>query len=282
MRRGVLAARGESPAAFDRRCIPPRGVAPWSHKPTILPRRVLPGGRLTGLGATRDFHHGLLMTGWIGGLVVCGLGALAGVEQETGTVTGVVTVDTVPEKMMVTVDTDQAICGDEIEDRSTVVSPSGGVANAVVLVTGLEWSMDPPAPSLSNQGCFFVPRVQVAKTRSQLEILSVDDTLHSTHAYDDRQRTMFNVALPFPGLNIKRPLRRPGVMRVECDSHGWMRGWVYVTNDVATVTSEDGRFEIDDVPPGTYELAVWHERYEGTAQTVIVTAGGTAEASFSL
>ena len=93
---------------------------------------------------------------------------------------------------------------------------------------------------------------------------------------------MFNVALPFPGLNIKRPLRRPGVMRVECDSHGWMRGWVYVTNDVATVTSEDGRFDITDVPPGTYELVVWHERYEGTAQTVTVTAGGTAEASFSL
>ena len=42
--------------------------------------------------------------------------------------------------------------------------------------------------------------------------LSADETLHSTHAYDDRQRTMFNVAIPFPGLNIKRPLRRPGVV----------------------------------------------------------------------
>ena len=27
---------------------------------TILPRRALPRGRLTGLGATRDFYHGLL------------------------------------------------------------------------------------------------------------------------------------------------------------------------------------------------------------------------------
>ena len=56
----ALAARGESPAAFDRRCIPSDGVAPRSNTPGILPRLALPGGRLAGLGATRDFHHGLL------------------------------------------------------------------------------------------------------------------------------------------------------------------------------------------------------------------------------
>ena len=56
-----LAARGESPAAFDRCCIPPACVAPRSHTAGIFPRRALPDGRITGLGATRDFHHGLLV-----------------------------------------------------------------------------------------------------------------------------------------------------------------------------------------------------------------------------
>ena len=66
MRRGTrvvgaaLAARGESPTAFDRRCIPPGCVAPRSNTVGILPRRALSDGRITGLGATRDFHHGLL------------------------------------------------------------------------------------------------------------------------------------------------------------------------------------------------------------------------------
>ena len=55
-----LAARGETPAAFDRRCIPAGGVAPRSNTPGILGRRALPAGRLAGLGATLDFHHGLL------------------------------------------------------------------------------------------------------------------------------------------------------------------------------------------------------------------------------
>src|SRR5436190_10314100 len=55
-----LAARSESLAAFDRRCIPAGCVAPRSNTPGILGRRALPPGRLAGLGATPDFHHGLL------------------------------------------------------------------------------------------------------------------------------------------------------------------------------------------------------------------------------
>src|SRR5205809_2623520 len=70
---GRAAARGESLAAFDERCIPtpPQrgcrvggpgagGVAPPSNTPGILSRRALPAGRLARLGATPDFHHGLL------------------------------------------------------------------------------------------------------------------------------------------------------------------------------------------------------------------------------
>src|SRR5450759_811319 len=56
----LLAARGESPAAFGRRRIPPGCVAPPSNIPDILGRRALPAGRRAGLGATPDFHHGLL------------------------------------------------------------------------------------------------------------------------------------------------------------------------------------------------------------------------------
>src|SRR5436190_24035385 len=74
--RALSAARGESLAAFDERCIPapPQrgcrvgdpgagGVAPPSNTPGILSRRALPAGRLARLGATPDFHHGLLGEG---------------------------------------------------------------------------------------------------------------------------------------------------------------------------------------------------------------------------
>ena len=215
-------------------------------------------------------------------MVAVGRFGLDATAQGTGRIQGRVSVGTVPEKMMVAVTADQAVCGDEVEDRATVVDPAGGVKNAVVLVTGLVWPAPPPAGVINNKACYFEPRVQVARPRSQIDVTSEDNTLHTTHAYDDRQRTLFNIALPVPGMTIKRPLRRPGPVRIECDSHGWMRGWVYVTDDMAVVTGDDGRFELTGVPPGTYELAIWHERFTGTAQSVTVTAGATVAAGFTL
>ena len=118
--------------------------------------------------------------------------------------------------------------------------------------------------------------------RVRYTVTSEDETLHTTHAYDDRARTTFNIAIPIPGLSIERPLHRQGVVRVECDSHRWMRAWVYVTDDIATVSGSDGRFDIGNVPPGTYELTIWHERYGGTSRTVTVWADATVEANFTL
>ena len=57
---GCLTARGKSPSAFGERCIPPRGVAHRSNTPGILAFRALRSGRIVRLGATTDFHHGLL------------------------------------------------------------------------------------------------------------------------------------------------------------------------------------------------------------------------------
>src|SRR5436189_5662708 len=45
----LLAARGETPAAFGRRCIPADCVAPPSHMADMLGRRALSAGRLAGL-----------------------------------------------------------------------------------------------------------------------------------------------------------------------------------------------------------------------------------------
>jgi hypothetical protein len=54
-----LAARGATPSAFERRCIPSGCVAPPSNIPNILGRRALPAGRIAALGATMELRHGL-------------------------------------------------------------------------------------------------------------------------------------------------------------------------------------------------------------------------------
>src|SRR5712692_1518456 len=59
LRRSFVTSRAATPSAFERRCIPPGGVAPPSNTPGILGRRALPAGRIAALGATMDLHHGL-------------------------------------------------------------------------------------------------------------------------------------------------------------------------------------------------------------------------------
>ena len=215
-------------------------------------------------------------------VVLAILTSLLSGNQGTGVIRGIVTMAEPPVPSTVAVTADQAVCGDTVANEAILADTDGYVGNAVVRVTGLPWPDDPPTPVIDNVGCQFVPRVQIARTRSQLLVTSQDDTLHSTHSYDDRNRTGFNIAMPFAGMEVSRPLRRPGVVRIECDSHAWMRGWIVVSNDVGAVSALDGSFSIEGVPAGTHELTVWHEQLAGVSQSVTVTAGEVTEVVFEL
>ena len=149
--------------------------------------------------------------------------------QATGVIQGKVKVASPPTPGTLETTTDQAVCGESVPDETVVADASGGVANAVVTVGGVPWPEGATVLVISNSGCRFVPHVQVARRPSTLQLTSEDQTLHTTHAYDDRNRTLFNVAIPLPGISIERPLQRPGIVRLECDSHAWMRGYVVVT-----------------------------------------------------
>ena len=218
----------------------------------------------------------------VGALAVAGVVPLQGGGQATGTITGIVTMNNPPAPTTIEVNADQAVCGDTLPNQEIIADTAGHVANAVVSIAEVAWPTSVTPPRIDNAGCQFVPHVQIAPTRSQLEITSEDDTLHSTHAYDDRNRTDFNIAMPFAGMTVTRPLRRPGVVRLECDSHAWMRGWIVVSSDLGAVTGLDGRFTIEGIPAGTHELSIWHERLGGSPQTVTVTAGATVEVQFTL
>ena len=218
----------------------------------------------------------------VGAYVLSGAVALQGGVQATGSITGIVTMDNPPASSTLDVTADKSVCGETMPNEDVVADAAGRVANAVVRVAGVPWPADATPPSINNVGCLFVPHVQIAPTRSQLEITSEDNVLHSTHSYDDRDRTEFNIAMPFAGMTVTRPLRRPGIVRVECDSHAWMRAWVVVSNDLGAVSDVDGGFTIEGVPPGTHELSIWHERLGGRPQSVTITADQTTEVRFTI
>jgi carboxypeptidase family protein len=62
-----------------------------------------------------------------------------------------------------------------------------------------------------------------------------------------------------------------------------MRGFLYVTDELTAVSGPDGAFKLDGVPPGTYQLKVWHEALKTAAPvTVTVKEGTTATVNLTL
>lgn len=210
------------------------------------------------------------------GTLACGSVAAA----QTGSVTGTVTT-TAKGVPPVRVTIDQKVCGNELPDEAIVVDGQGRLANAVVTLTGVKRAA-PAEAAVTNEKCRFAPRVQLISSKTAVRTTSKDPILHTTNAQLENGRTLFNVALPVPGININKAIAATGPVRLSCNTHPWMRGWMIVTDEAAAVSGGDGRFTIDNVPPGTYELRVWHEALKGAPQKITVAAGKPTEVSVTV
>jgi plastocyanin len=180
---------------------------------------------------------------------------------------------------------DAEVCGSIREEPEIIVDAAKGVKDAVVYLAKVEKGKAWPAPSgpprLDNKKCVFEPRVQVIPA-GNLTVVNSDPVLHNTHGFYGK-RTAFNMALPNQGQEIETELDRPGTVRVECDAHGWMLGWVFVVeNPYYAVTGEDGSFTIADVPPGDYTLVATHEFTGPMEMPVTVKAGETTTVPIEL
>ena len=176
---------------------------------------------------------------------------------------------------------DQKVCGAELPDEAIVVDANGHLANAVVILTGVKRAA-PGDVMVMNEKCRFIPRVQLAAPKSSVKTTSKDAVLHTTNAQLENGRTLFNVALPIPGITITKVIAATGNVRLSCNTHPWMRGWMVVTDQAAAISGADGRFTIDNVPPGTYELQVWHEALKGAPQKVTVAAGKPTDVAIAM
>lgn len=176
--------------------------------------------------------------------------------------------------------TDPEACGRVQSRRDLLVSEVGrGIRDVIVAVTGIPEEVRPTVEPghlvLDNRDCRFEPRAAVVTVGSTLETVNQDPVLHTVHLYGAREH---NLALPVQGISRSVRLDEPGMITVLCDVHGWMRATVRVDpHPFHAVTDRDGRFRIPDVPAGTRELEIWHERLGRLQRTVRLDPGSTEE-----
>jgi hypothetical protein len=131
----------------------------------------------------------------------------------------------------------------------------------------------PTAPAkIDQQNCRYHPHVFGIRVNQPLEIVNSDPTLHNIHALP-KGNAEFNTGQPIQGMKTTHTFSAKEVMvPFKCDVHGWMNAYVGVLDHpYFAVTEKDGKFELKDLPAGTYTLEAWHEKL-GT-QTASVTLG---------
>jgi len=173
---------------------------------------------------------------------------------------------------------DRDVCGGPRDDPQVRVGADKSVQDAVVYLKevpkGKAWGAADKTPVLDQEKCQFRPAVQVVRV-GKIDIVNSDPVLHNTHGFYG-QRTAFNLALPEKGMKIASDLPRPGLVRVECDAHGWMLAHLYVADSpYYALTGADGAFSIGDVPPGNYTLVV-SQAYLGDTEMAVTVKGGEA------
>ena len=74
---------------------------------------------------------------------------------------------------------------------------------------------------------------------------------------------------------------RPGIVRVFCEIHSHMSAFILVlSHPYFAATGTGGRYRIERVPPGEYDVVVWADGEERSKKRVRVSPGGTAELDF--
>ena len=125
----------------------------------------------------------------------------------------------------------------------------------------------------------FAPRVLAITAGSVVEFPNNDTKFHNVFSLS--KANPFDLGRYAPGRNGAKRFDHPGLIRVFCDIHSHMSGYILVfSHRYFAVTDDIGRFAIASVPPGTYTLAVWSEGGRAEPKRVTVPDGGIVEADF--
>jgi plastocyanin len=130
----------------------------------------------------------------------------------------------------------------------------------------------------------FMPHVLAIVAGTWVDFPNDDRTYHNVFSLSKTKD--FNLGRYAAGRSKAVRFERPGIVRVFCDIHSHMSGFILVfAHRFFAVTDDEGRYRLDGVPPGTYTVVVWNETVRGDPPRRVVTipeAGGDADADFSI
>ena len=165
------------------------------------------------------------------------------------------------------------------------VATDGGLENVFVYVSDtLDYYFEVPATpvKLDQKACQYTPHVLGLRVGQTLAISNSDETLHNVHAMPETNRE-WNKGQPLKNMVDEKVFTAREVMvPFKCDVHNWMQAYVGVMDHpYYAVTQDGGKFELKNLPAGTYTVAAWHEKLGSQTQSVTVAEKESKEISFT-
>jgi plastocyanin len=208
-----------------------------------------------------------------------------------GAVQGMVTLDgTAPKNEGIKMNADPVCIREnktpQFQETYMVGSDGKSLANVFVYVKdGLgNYVYDTPTTpaTIDQKECRYHPHVFGMRVGQPLEIINSDPTLHNIHAMP-KANAEFNNGQPIQGMKMSHTFDKPEVMvPFKCDVHGWMNAYVGVLpHPYFAVTDKDGKFDLPNLPPGTYTIEAWHEKAGTQTASVTIGAKETKEITFT-
>jgi hypothetical protein len=201
-----------------------------------------------------------------------------------GTIRGAVKVEgKIPKPPPLEISKFKEVCKD-VPNESLIVGPGQGLRYGVVTLEGITRGKAVEKEAiheLDNVQCRFVPHVQAASVGQFVVIKNSDPILHTAHAYFTSGQPHFNVGL-YPGQVRRKPLIAPGIAQIRCVVHPWMTAYIVITeHPYHSITDVYGEYEITEVPPGLYQVKVWHESLGTLEKRIEVKAGTSQKVDFT-
>ncbi|MCB9465579.1 MAG: hypothetical protein H6682_17960 [Candidatus Eisenbacteria bacterium] len=154
--------------------------------------------------------------------------------------------------------------------------PTGAWKDVVVFLRGDDLptrATKGKAHELAQRGKAFVPHVLPIEVGDRVEFPNFDPFYHNVFSYSPVKR--FDLGKYAEGQSSSIMFPDPGEVRIFCDIHSEMNAVILVMgNRFFTQPDESGHFQISDVPPGRYELVLWHPDRPEQARTVDVPVSG--------
>jgi plastocyanin len=151
-------------------------------------------------------------------------------------------------------------------------TPKGRIG-VVVHLEGVPGTFRPPAKptAIDQKGMTFIPHVVAVQKGGTVVFHNSDALRHNVFTPDGDK---YNLGTWGQGETKAHTFNTAGLFRQLCNVHPEMSAFIHVfDNPFFAVTGGDGKFTIDNIPPGTYTLKTWSEKGGETSRSVTVAAG---------